>query len=405
MNFKQLNIIEPITKQLDKLGYQEATPIQVASIPLILEKKDLVGLAKTGTGKTAAFGLPMLQMLNEKQREVQALIIAPTRELAFQIQENLTIYSRNLAIRNTIICGGMNQNKQVKELEKGAQIVIATPGRLIDLMRQRLIDLSKVEYLVLDEADQMLDMGFIHDIKKILSFVPKKRQTLLFSATMSSEIKSIVSQFLYQPEYVDVSPKSLVVEKIDQRLYYVDKANKKNLLLDILATENVFNALVFTRTKSNASRLSKFLVQNGISSDCIHGDKSQNARIRILKSFKESKIQVLVASDVMARGIDIQELEYVFNYEIPNISSTYVHRIGRSGRAGMSGKAISFCQFDEIEYVKDIEKLMKQTIPVIDNHAYPLIDRSATSSSHSRPRNRSTNKKKQGNYRNKKKGK
>ena len=379
MKFEELNIIEPILKALKDENYKEASKIQEEAIPSILLGKDLLGCAQTGTGKTAAFAIPTLQLLHNaskttKKKKIQSLILTPTRELAIQIYDNFQSYGKNLNLKYAVIFGGVSQKPQEEVLRKGVDILIATPGRLNDLVNQKLIDLSEIEIFILDEADRMLDMGFINDVKKVIRYIPKKRQTLFFSATMPSEIKNLVSTLLVDPVVVEVTPVSSTVDKIKQSLYYVDKANKRKLLISLLKTDEIKSALVFTRTKSDANRLVKYLEDAQIGAKAIHGNKSQNARQEALQSFKDKKIQVLIATDIAARGIDIDELSHVINYGLPNIPETYVHRIGRTGRAGQCGIAISFSDVDEIPYVRDIEKLIKKKIDVIEGHKFPMVN-------------------------------
>ena len=379
MKFEELNIIEPILKALKDENYKEASKIQEEAIPSILLGKDLLGCAQTGTGKTAAFAIPTLQLLHNasktaKKKKIQSLILTPTRELAIQIYDNFQSYGKNLNLKSAVIFGGVSQKPQEEILRKGVDIFIATPGRLNDLVNQKIIDLSEIEIFILDEADRMLDMGFINDVKKIIRYIPKKRQTLFFSATMPSEIKNLVSTLLVDPVVVEVTPVSSTVDKIKQSLYYVDKTNKRKLLISLLKTDEIKSALVFTRTKSDANRLVKYLEDAQIGAKAIHGNKSQNARQEALQSFKDKKIQVLIATDIAARGIDIDELSHVINYGLPNIPETYVHRIGRTGRAGQCGIAISFSDVDEIPYVRDIEKLIKKKIDVIEGHKFPMVN-------------------------------
>ncbi|MEG0314968.1 MAG: DEAD/DEAH box helicase [Erysipelotrichaceae bacterium] len=374
MEFNKLDIIEPILKAIAEQGYKEATPIQEQAIPDALLGKDVLGCAQTGTGKTAAFSIPTIQHLKKHNKlAIRSLILTPTRELATQIEENIKSYAKYTTINSTVIFGGVPQKPQEKAISNGVDIVIATPGRLNDLIKQRIVDLSKVEIFILDEADRMLDMGFLNDVKKIIAKLPVKKQTLFFSATMPNEIKALASTLLKDPVFVEVTPVSSTVENIKQSLYYVDKTNKKHLLLQLLEKEKVQSALVFTRTKSNANRLAKFLLAENIPTGVIHGNKSQNARQLALSSFKDGKLRVLVATDIAARGIDVNELSHVFNYEIPNEAESYVHRIGRTGRAGKDGTSISFCDIDEKDYIKQIEKLIKMNIPVIEEHDYPML--------------------------------
>jgi ATP-dependent RNA helicase RhlE len=379
MKFETLNIIEPILKALKDQNYKEASKIQEEAIPSILLGKDLLGCAQTGTGKTAAFAIPTLQLLHNsnkaaRKKKIQSLILTPTRELAIQIYDNFQSYGKNLNLKCAVIFGGVSQKPQEEVLRKGVDILIATPGRLNDLVNQKFIDLSEIEIFILDEADRMLDMGFINDVKKVIRYIPKKRQTLFFSATMPSEIKNLVSTLLVDPVVVEVTPVSSTVDKIKQSLYYVDKTNKRKLLISLLKTDEIKSALVFTRTKSDANRLVKYLEDAQIGAKAIHGNKSQNARQEALQSFKDKKIQVLIATDIAARGIDIDELSHVINYGLPNIPETYVHRIGRTGRAGQCGIAISFSDVDEVPYVRDIEKLIKKKIDVVEGHSYPMVN-------------------------------
>lgn len=379
MTFEELEIIKPIKKALVEIGYVEATPIQVKSIPLVLEGKDLLATAETGTGKTAAFALPMLQKFfenNVNHKGIRGLIIAPTRELAQQIYESYLEYSKYINVDFSVIFGGVSQKRQEKILKRKPEIVIATPGRLMDLMDQGLVDLSTVEMVVLDEADRLLDMGFVHDIDKIVSKVPKEAQTLLFSATMPKSVLKLADKFMEDPVTIKTARVSAPAETIKQSLYYVDPDNKNQLLLDLLKNEFNDSVLVFVRTKSNAERLTRFLEKEGISAAALHGDKSQNQRIRALKGFKEYKFQVLVATDVAARGIDIEKLGCVINYNIPSEAEVYVHRIGRTGRAGNVGESVSFCDYGERGLLKDVEKVMKYEINVIEDHAYPMVDTS-----------------------------
>jgi len=363
MTFKEFNLIQPLLKEIDRMGYEQPTPIQQQAIPLLLQKRDLIGCAQTGTGKTAAFALPILQNLAEtRPHAIRALILTPTRELAIQIFENFQSFGASLPLRCTAIFGGVSQVPQVETLRRGVDILIATPGRLCDLMNQGYIHLNQIEIFVLDEADRMLDMGFIHDVKKVLAALPAKRQTLLFSATMPREIESLAKSMLRDPVTVKVNPVTSTVAAIEQSVYLIDKKNKKLLLTKLLREKGVGSALVFTRTKHAANHVVKDLGEVGITALAIHGNKSQGARQIALNSFKDGSIKVLVATDIAARGIDIPELSHVFNYELPNEPETYIHRIGRTGRAGLGGIAISFCNFDELPYLKDIEKLTGRTI-------------------------------------------
>lgn len=379
MQFRSLNIIEPILKAVEEEGYTTPTPIQEQSIPIILNGTDLLGCAQTGTGKTAAFAIPILQILrssqtNERKRKIRSLILTPTRELAIQIGDSFNSYGRHTGITNTVVFGGVNQTPQTNALRNGIDVLVATPGRLLDLISQGFINLSDVGIFVLDEADRMLDMGFIHDVKKIIALLPRKRQTLFFSATMPPEIVKLADTILYRPEKVAVTPISSTVDIVNQYVYFVDKGNKNSLLLEILKDTKIKTALVFTRTKHGADKVVKVLIKNEIKAEAIHGNKAQNARQRALANFKAQTTRVLVATDIAARGIDVDDLEYVINFEMSNIAETYVHRIGRTGRAGAKGTAISFCDAEEKEYLRDVEKLIAKKIKVVDNHPFPLMD-------------------------------
>ncbi len=372
MNFNELSLSEPLLKALQDFGYTEPTPVQAKAIPVILSGADVFGSAQTGTGKTAAFSLPLLQLLSKQKNtgHVAALILAPTRELASQISENIAAYSKYLAIKQALIFGGVSQRRQEDALRKRPQIIIATPGRLMDLMQQGLVKLDQVDYLVLDEADRMLDMGFIRDIRKIVSLMPNRKQTLFFSATASPEIMKLTETILRNPVRIAVSPVSETAHDVEQELYYVSKEDKRSLLKKVINDSDLDQVLVFTRTKHGADRVVKDLNREGILSEAIHGNKSQNARERALKGFKDRKIRVLVATDIASRGIDVEKLGMVINYEIPEQAETYVHRIGRTGRAGNSGRALSFCDASERGLVKDIHKLIKKNIPVVNAHPY-----------------------------------
>jgi ATP-dependent RNA helicase RhlE len=366
--FKDLKLIPELEKALDKQGYKVPTPIQLKSIPSLLEGRDLIGIAQTGTGKTAAFILPILQRMKETYpRKVTTLILTPTRELAAQIGESVHQYGEFLSFHHAVIFGGVKQGSQVKALNWGVNIVVATPGRLLDLMNQRKITLKDIEFFVLDEADRMLDMGFIHDIKKIINFLPKHRQSLFFSATMSNEINALAKTLLKDPVHVEVTPQATTVELIDQYIFFVDQHKKEQLLLELLRHEHLTSVLIFTRTKHRANKVAAFLNKNNINSDSIHGNKSQGARTRAIKGFKNQKIKVLVATDIAARGIDIDNISHVINFELPNEPESYVHRIGRTARAGAEGTAFSFCSAEERNYLHDIERLIKQEIPVMDH--------------------------------------
>lgn len=377
MIFKDLNVIEPVLKAISEAGYEKPTEIQENSIPVVLKGRDILGCAQTGTGKTAAFAIPIIQNIvtakgNSKERSIKALIVAPTRELAIQIEENFTIYAKYLDIKNTVIFGGVNQTSQVRKINAGVDVLVATPGRLLDLVNQRHIDLSNVKYFVLDEADRMLDMGMIHDVKKIISKLPKERQNLLFSATMPKEVTKLVNSILKNPVKVEVQPVSSTAEIISQGVYFVPKKNKKSLLIHLLKDESIKSVIVFSRTKHGANKIAKDLEKAGIQSAAIHGNKSQNQRQLALNNFKEGNIRVLVATDIAARGIDIDELSHVINYDLPDVAETYVHRIGRTGRAGASGVAITFCDEEEKAMFRSIEKIIGKSIPVLEEE-YEII--------------------------------
>lgn len=376
MTFKELNLIEPILKALQQTGYTMPTPIQEQAIPVLLKGKDLLGCAQTGTGKTAAFAIPLIQRLyqSDNKKGIKALILTPTRELAIQIGENFDQYAKYTGVKHTVIFGGVPQKSQVDALRRGVQVLIATPGRLLDLQSQGFVSLKGLDYFVLDEADRMLDMGFIHDIKKVLKLIPARRQTLFFSATMPAEIEKLANSMLTQPEKVEVTPVSSTVDTIQQSVYFVEKGEKSNLLLHLLDNPEVESVLVFTRTKHGADKLAKILNKNEIGAEAIHGNKSQNARQKALTNFKAHTTRVLIATDIAARGIDVNQLSHVVNYELPNISETYVHRIGRTGRAGHDGVAISFCESEELPYLKDIQKLIGLQIPVIKDHPWVTME-------------------------------
>ena len=369
MKFEQMNLIRPILRAIREVGYTEPTPIQQKTVPPVLLGKDVLGCAQTGTGKTAAFALPILQHVARAEdfdekgaRPIRALILTPTRELALQIHENFTQYGKYLPLRCAVIFGGVNQNPQIEQLRGGVDILVATPGRLNDLIGQGHITLRDIRIFVLDEADRMLDMGFIHDVKKVMTKLPERRQTLLFSATMPPQVEEIAAQLLTDPVNVKISPVTSTVDSVEQSVYYVDKQNKTDLLLYLLNGHGVANALVFTRTKHGADAVARKLTKNGVKAMAIHGDKSQNARVTALNRFKSGEIDVLVATDIAARGIDIVELPTVINYNVPEEPETYIHRIGRTGRAGMEGVAITFCCSDELENFRDIEKMIRKTV-------------------------------------------
>lgn len=376
MLFKELHLIAPILKALETEGYTEPTPIQEQSIPHILRGKDLLGCAQTGTGKTAAFAVPILQNLLLQQKEdaynhgIKALILTPTRELAIQIDESFAAYGKHTGLKHAVIFGGVSQFNQTAQLRKGVDILIATPGRLLDLIAQKYVNLKDIKMFVLDEADRMLDMGFIHDVRKIIALLPEKRQTLFFSATMPPEITRLSSSILTNPVRVEVAAVSSTAENVDQHIYLVEKNDKRQLLIHLLKNGTIHNALVFTRTKYGADKIAKDLFRANIKADAIHGNKTQAARQKALNNFKEGKIRVLVATDIAARGIDVEDLSHVINFELPNIPETYVHRIGRTGRAGNSGSALSFCDMEERAFLRDIHKLIKKTIPVVEDHPY-----------------------------------
>jgi ATP-dependent RNA helicase RhlE len=376
MTFKDLELVEPILQALKTKGYTTPTPIQKQAIPILLSGKDLLGVAQTGTGKTAAFAVPIIQNLyidesrNIRKRKVKALVVTPTRELAIQIAENFTVYAENTNIKNTVIFGGVKQGSQVEALRRGVDVLVATPGRLLDLMNQGYISLRDVEYFVLDEADQMLDMGFIHDIRKLLAKLPPKRQSLFFSATMPPSIVELSSKILGKYEQVTIEPEQTTAERVDQAVYFVSKNNKIKLLVHLIKTEDPDTVLVFSRTKHGADKIVKMLLREEIEAAAIHGNKSQNARQRALGNFKRGGVQVLVATDIAARGIDVSGLALVVNYDLPNVPETYVHRIGRTGRAKASGIALSFCMGEEKPYLRDIQKLIDQKLSVVSGHPY-----------------------------------
>jgi len=381
MTFENLNIIEPVLKALRKEEYSPPAPLQGKAIPQILEIKDVLGSAQTGTGKTAAFAIPIIQHLshdktrNAGRPRTKALVITPTRELAIQIGESFSTYGRYTNIRNTVIFGGVKQGPQEVALRTGVDVLVATPGRLLDLINQGIITLKHIEYFVLDEADRMLDMGFIHDIKKIIALLPQKRQSLFFSATMPTNIVNLSQSILHKPVKVEVAPQSSTADTIQQKVYYTNKADKKDLLVHILKDESINQVLLFSRTKHGADKIARNLKKKNINAAAIHGDKAQNQRQKALEGFKAGKTRVLVATDIAARGIDIEKLSYVINYDIPNESETYVHRIGRSGRAGLPGNAISLCEPAENACIKSIEKLIKKQIHIVKDNPFPQTDR------------------------------
>lgn len=378
MLFKDLNIIEPILKAVEEAGYEKPTPIQEKSIPRILEGRDILGCAQTGTGKTAAFSIPVLQNMvkskknNDRRRSIQILIVAPTRELAIQIGENFTTYSKHLNIKNTVIFGGVNQSSQVRKLTAGVDVLISTPGRLLDLQNQGYVDLKNVKYFVLDEADRMLDMGMIHDVKRIIAKLPKERQNLLFSATMPKEVTKLVNSILKNQVKVEVEAVSSTVEVISQGAYMVAKKDKKSMLVNLLRDETIKSVIVFSRTKHGANKIAKDLNNVGIDATAIHGNKSQNQRQLALKNFKKGSLRVLVATDIAARGIDVDELSHVINYDLPDVPETYVHRIGRTGRAGRDGVAITLCDSEELGMFRKIEKLIGKAIPILGQEEFEI---------------------------------
>ncbi|MBW8384341.1 MAG: DEAD/DEAH box helicase, partial [Youngiibacter sp.] len=378
MLFENLDIIKQIQKSLKEEGYLEATDIQAQSIPSLLKGKDLLGTAQTGTGKTAAFSIPILQGLAGEQKkgrkEIKALILAPTRELAIQIKDSFTSYGRHLGLKTMVLFGGVSQNPQTDELSRGADILVATPGRLLDLIGQKFVHLDKVKYFVLDEADMMLDMGMIHDVRRIIGFLPRERQTMFFSATMPDEISKLADSILKDPVRISVAPVASTVDTIDQSVYFVNKANKIKLLEKLLKDKDIDTALVFSRTKHGADKIVKQLDKSGFQAQAIHGNKSQGARQLALSNFKERKTRILVATDIAARGIDVDELSHVIIYDLPEVPETYVHRIGRTGRAGLGGSAISFCDQEEKPLLKDIQKLISKNIPVVSDHPFPLVE-------------------------------
>ncbi len=415
MTFKDLKLEPPILKALEKQGYSQPTPIQEQAIPILLKGNDLLGVAQTGTGKTAAFGIPILNhLLKEKssgqgRRKIKALVVTPTRELAIQIAENFTAYSQFTPLRNTVIFGGVKQSKQVASLQQGVDILVATPGRLLDLMNQGYITFRDLKYVVLDEADQMLDMGFIHDVKKIIAKLPPNRQSLFFSATMPKTIVALSQKMLGDFERVTIKPQQATAEKVEQGVYYVSKNNKPKLLIHLLEQRPQDSVLVFSRTKHGANKIVKILDKAKIKSAAIHGNKSQAQRQKALGEFKDGSLKVLIATDIAARGIDVDDLALVINYDLPNVSETYVHRIGRTGRASASGIALSFCMGDERPYLKDIEKLIKQQVPRMGEHPFmegaDVVDGSLNKKPQGRPNNRNRPSNKNSNNRNRNRNK
>jgi ATP-dependent RNA helicase RhlE len=398
MTFNDLKLYNNIQQALEEEGYSNPTPIQEQAIPEILLGQDLVACAQTGTGKTGAFAIPILNLIHrivgsaKKAKHIRTLVVTPTRELAIQIDESFKTYGKYTNVKSLVIFGGVNQVPQVNELKNGVDVLIATPGRLLDLHKQGFIDLNHMHHLVLDEADQMLDMGFINDVKKIIKLTPDNRQTLLFSATMPLAIRELADTFLTKPKYISVTPVSSTAENVSQKVYFVNKDDKRLLLKQLIIQESLSNALVFTRTKHGADNIVKVLKKASIKAEAIHGDKSQNARQRVLEQFKNKEIDILVATDIAARGIDIEQLPFVINFDIPNISETYVHRIGRTGRAGNSGLAISFCGKDEKPYWQDIEKLIRMKIKVVTDHQYTWKDEEVNPDAKPDLRNKDKNK-------------
>jgi len=378
-DFSGLGLIEPLLRAVAEEGYTTATPIQVGAIPLLLQGRDMLGLAQTGTGKTAAFTLPILQHLFQNKKRVaakspRALILTPTRELALQIADSFSTYGRHLPIRRTVVHGGVGQSPQIAALTRGVEVLIATPGRLLDLMAQNHCKLDAIEFFVLDEADRMLDMGFIRDVRKVVAVMAKQRQTLLFSATMPEAVTELANSILNNPERIEVTPQSTTVERINQRVLFVDRADKRRLLADLLLDSKVERTIVFARTKHGADRVAEHLKKAGIAADAIHGDKSQSARVRALESFRAGELRALVATDIAARGIDVDGISHVINFDLPNEPESYVHRIGRTARAGSDGSAVSFCDHEEVGYLKDIEKTIRQPIPIDNTHPFHAVD-------------------------------
>lgn len=380
MSFENLKLIDPILEAVKAEGYINPTPIQARAIPLILERKDILGCAQTGTGKTAAFAIPIIQLLaqeknnNPGRRPIRSLILTPTRELAIQIGESFATYGKNTSLKYRVVFGGVSQHGQVESLKAGIDVLIATPGRLLDLMNQNFVKLDTIQFFVLDEADRMLDMGFLHDVKRIIAKLPSRRQSLFFSATMPPAIVQLSSSILVNPSKVEVTPSATTVNLVDQTVYFVDRENKKHLLNEVLHDQSIERVLVFTRTKHGADKVAKELMRTGVKSQAIHANKSQNARQTALNNFKSKVTRVLVATDIAARGIDIDDLTHVINYDLPNIPESYVHRIGRTGRAGAGGTAIAFCDAEEKEYLRDIQKLTGKQITVAENVNYPMMN-------------------------------
>lgn len=397
MLIEELKLIQPIESALKAEGYTNATPIQERAIPSLLNGSDLLGCAQTGTGKTGAFAIPTLQNIAKEKitqngkRQIKALVLAPTRELAIQISDSFKAYGKNLPLKTLVIYGGVSQHPQTKELMKGVDVLVATPGRLLDLINQKYVSLKNVEHFILDEADLMLDMGMIHDVKRIVKHIPKERQTMFFSATMPAEIAKLSDSLLRDPMKITITPVASTVDVIKQSLYYIDKGNKIKLLIDLLKDKSIDSALVFSRTKHGANKIVTELEKKGFTAQAIHGNKSQNARQLALKNFKDRTTRILVATDIAARGIDIDELSHVINFDLPEVPETYVHRIGRTGRAGLGGIAISFCNQEEKPLIKEIQKLISKDIEVVEDHKYPLIE---TTVAPKKPNNRSSYSKK-----------
>jgi ATP-dependent RNA helicase RhlE len=393
MHFQDLNLIDPLLRAVRAEGYETPTPIQEQAIPHVLSGRDLIGCAQTGTGKTAAFALPILQHLSERQPNgaIRALILSPTRELATQIGDSFAVYGRNLRLRTIVIYGGVGQQPQVDKLRRGADILVATPGRLLDLMNQGYVNLNRIEIFVLDEADRMLDMGFIHDVRRVISALPTRRQTLLFSATMPQDIQDLADRILVKPVRVEVTPQATTVEKIDQSVFFVEKKDKRALLEHLLSDRAIRRVLVFTRTKHGANKLVEQLFRSNIQAEAIHGNKSQSARERALANFKSGRTRVLVATDIAARGIDVDDVTHVINYDLPNEPESYVHRIGRTARAGASGIAYSFCDAEERTHLRDIEKLIRLRVPVVAEHPYAAAHTALPVHADSRPNPRRFN--------------
>ena len=408
MTFKELHLINNIQQALVELGYETPTPIQEQAIPEVLKGQDLVACAQTGTGKTGAFAIPIINYIHKivggakKTKKIRTLVVTPTRELAIQINESFDSYGKYTNIKTMVVYGGVNQNSQIDQLKSGVDVLVATPGRLLDLHKQGYIDLDHIHFLVLDEADLMLDMGFINDVKKIIKLTPDNRQTLLFSATMPLPIRELADNILTRPKYISITPISSAADNVVQKVYFVEKEDKRKLLYHLISNESLKNILVFTRTKHGADKVVEALLKQGIEAAAIHGDKSQNIRQNVLESFKNHEISVLVATDVAARGIDIDNLPYVVNFDLPNIPETYVHRIGRTGRAGNSGIAISFCAKDEVVYLRGIEKLIRNKAKVINDHPYPFSEEKVNKGAKPDLRNKNNSRKSEASKKNKK---